>query len=782
MSAGRFPEAFLDELRAALPVSAAARDRVRDLKKKGAEWVGLSPFQAEKTPSFTVNDAKRLWKDFSSGKGGDVFKLFQELDGCSFVDAVKRVAELAGVPVPGETRNVPVQARESPAPSGDERPEPPRRAPATKREITAAYDYTDPDGGLLYQVCRIEWTEGDADGERRKTFLQRRHVEGDDGGWVWGLDAAEFVRGANGDWYRLTKDRAGWKGARLKVVDEVAHGLYRFQQLRDETAQPEDDRRIVFTPEGEKDCDTLAAWSLVATDSSGGSKRWSPHHADELRGCDVVVLMDNDASGREYAHVKARSLRGVARSVRVLDWGAAWASCPDGGDVTDWRDIAGGTRDALLALVDRLPEWVPEAPASTHGAIRFRDIDRPGRELEWLIKKVLTRGEVSMWFGPPGCGKSFLVTDAGLAIAMGVSWFGLRVRPGLVVYQAGEGGLGLKKRIRAWRQHHKISADEDVPFVLLPSRIDLFNADVDVTKLVAEIKAWATFYDVPLEMVVIDTFSAASPGANENASEDVSKVLQRAHRIAIDCRCHVAIVHHTPKAGGSPRGHSSLMGNVENAVEVVRHESTDSEDRPDGSRILRDVREFVVRKQKDAEDGLARRFVLRQVIMGTDLDGEPITSCVVAEISGTADTPRVVPKGYANLMPNNLVLMRALARALAAKGTRAPEGIAAPAGVPCVRVGDWIDALVEIRFADDPDDPKGGKLRARCKKSIERAYANYGWADRDGQNLIGKDKEWVWRTHRRVNGIDAPPSVGRADPGPLLAPGESADSIADLLS
>ena len=776
MVAGNIPQTFLDELRQRLAVSVVVARRLKDLRRDGREWKALSPWNNENTPSFTVNDDKQLWKDFSSGKGGDIFKFETEMTGCTFVEAVRSLAELAGVPMPGDRRRPGGNGDSAPAPAA-------RRGAASTREVTATYDYVDADGGLVYQVCRIEWAEGEGDGSRKKAFAQRRKIPGVDG-WVWGLDAATYVRARNGDWYRLTKDRSDWPGERVEVPDEVAHGLYRFDALRDEMALPPDERRIVFSPEGEKDCDTLAAWGLVATDSSGGSKKWSPFHAEQLREADVVVLVDNDKAGREYGLAKAASLRGIAARVRVLDWRAAWAACPEGGDVTDWRDLARGDRDKLLALIDRLPDWVPQAPESSFNAVRFLDLDKPARELEWLIKKVLTRGECSIWYGVPGCGKSFLLTDAALAIARGVSWFGLRSLQGLVVYQAGEGGLGLKRRLRAWRLYYDVRADEDVPFVLLPSRLDLFNSDVDVEKLIAEVRGWAAFYDVPLELVVIDTFSAATPGANENASEDVSKVLQRAHRVASELRCHVAIVHHTPKGGGSPRGHSSLMGNVENAVEVIRHEQVEAELLPGGERVLRDLREFVVRKQKDGEDGLARRFVLRQVTLGKDIDGEDVTSCVVSPVAGAQqDRPRVVPPGYANLAPNNMVLMKALQRAINERGREPPDEIKAARGVRAVEVGDWIDAFVEIRFQDDPADKDGRKLRGRCKKAVERACGEYGWADRDRLNLIEKEKAWVWRTGRKVNGVDAPPvgSPGRGDSTPLLAPGEDQGDIADLL-
>ncbi len=76
----RFTPQFLDELRARLPVSEVVGRRVK-LKKAGKEWKGLSPFQQEKSPSFTVNDQKGFYHDFSSGKHGDVISFLMETEG-----------------------------------------------------------------------------------------------------------------------------------------------------------------------------------------------------------------------------------------------------------------------------------------------------------------------------------------------------------------------------------------------------------------------------------------------------------------------------------------------------------------------------------------------------------------------------------------------------------------------------------------------------------------------------------------------------------------------------
>jgi DNA primase len=95
----RFPPSLLDEIRTRLPVSQVVARKVA-LKRAGREMKGLSPFKQERTPSFFVNDHKGSWFDFSSGQNGDIFKFVMLTEGLSFPEAVERLAEEAGLPVP----------------------------------------------------------------------------------------------------------------------------------------------------------------------------------------------------------------------------------------------------------------------------------------------------------------------------------------------------------------------------------------------------------------------------------------------------------------------------------------------------------------------------------------------------------------------------------------------------------------------------------------------------------------------------------------------------------
>jgi DNA primase len=95
----RFDDAFLDELKSRLRLSDVIGKTVK-LRRQGREYVGLSPFTKEKSPSFFVNDDKGFFHDFSSGKHGDLISFLQDTERLSFVEAVERLAGEAGMALP----------------------------------------------------------------------------------------------------------------------------------------------------------------------------------------------------------------------------------------------------------------------------------------------------------------------------------------------------------------------------------------------------------------------------------------------------------------------------------------------------------------------------------------------------------------------------------------------------------------------------------------------------------------------------------------------------------
>ena len=92
----KYPKEYLDEVKLRLKVSTVVAKTV-NLKKRGKEFVGLSPFKNEKTPSFTVNDDKGFYHCFSTGEHGNIFDFIMKTQNLKFGEAVRMLANLAGM-------------------------------------------------------------------------------------------------------------------------------------------------------------------------------------------------------------------------------------------------------------------------------------------------------------------------------------------------------------------------------------------------------------------------------------------------------------------------------------------------------------------------------------------------------------------------------------------------------------------------------------------------------------------------------------------------------------
>ena len=231
---------------------------------------------------------------------------------------------------------------------------------------------------------------------------------------------------------------------------------------------------------------------------------------------------------------------------------------------------------------------------------------------DWLIKGVLPRADLVVLFGASGSGKSFVGIDLMASIARGTPWRDRRVKKARAVIIAAEGGGGMGKRIEAYCQHHDINADDlDIGVITAPPN---FMEGDDITDLVRAISASGG-----ADVIMVDTFAQVTPGANENAAEDMGRALANARALRDATGAVVVLVHHAGKdTSKGSRGWSGIKAAADAEIEVVRHE-----DSP--------VREIRISKMKDGDDGLRWAFRLEVLDVGTDDDGDPITSCVAVE-------------------------------------------------------------------------------------------------------------------------------------------------------
>ncbi len=409
---------------------------------------------------------------------------------------------------------------------------------------------------------------------------------------------------------------------------------------------------------------------------------------------------------------------------------------------------------------------IPASPPGSHfGAVSLADLAVPQLDGDYLIKGILSRNEVSLLVGPSGSGKSFLATDLSMRVARGVDYlpvhaaqriFMPKVKRGGVVYLAGEGARGLRRRLAAYLLQHGLDG-VGVPFVLLTRPIDLHTSDEHAKLLIEEIKSHGSRFvaeqTATVELVVIDTLSASSPGANENASEDMSRILGRCQWIVTETKAAVLLVHHMNATGQRERGHSSLRANVDSVIEVSRPEdSLDAEGRS--------IRLAKLTKQKDGEDGLVWRFVLRKLELGNDADGDVVTSCVVEPPSHSR---RVEGAAFEFKGANARLIFDALLDALCEHGQAPPADVdRCPRATPVVHIDHW-KTMYERRAPPKEDERKRADA---IRKAMERALVDF-----QNYRLIGADSPYVWLTGKPVCGFDLRQARGsksasdRADAG-----------------
>jgi len=297
------------------------------------------------------------------------------------------------------------------------------------------------------------------------------------------------------------------------------------------------------------------------------------------------------------------------------------AHCSGRGD-SDFN-IALGITASEFDVIEETPQEIAAAVAKKQ---RFQPIqageyshgDHPG----WIIKNVLPRAGMVMFYGESGAGKSFAILDIVGAIARGVPWRGHKTKPGRVVYIAAEGAGGVRKRLLAYAQKNKINL-ADIDLHVIPNAPNLLLIDDTRDLCLAIGKA---------DVVVIDTLAQTTPGGDENAGKDMGKALAHCKRIHAHTGAVVVIVHHSGKdATKGARGWSGLRAAADAEFEVLRLAT---------GRILR------ASKQKDGEDGQKWGFDLEVLVVGMDEDGDPVTSCAISEVEVTfGGATSLVPKG-----------------------------------------------------------------------------------------------------------------------------------------
>jgi hypothetical protein len=292
----------------------------------------------------------------------------------------------------------------------------------------------------------------------------------------------------------------------------------------------------------------------------------------------------------------------------------------------------------------------------------WRDV-KPNMNPNYLIKGVLPRDGLAVVWGAKKNGKSFWVFDLIMHVVTGRQYRGHKVRQGGVAYIALEGSSGFDNRVEAFRQRYCNDADEELPLLLINERLNLVN---DFKVLIAAIRKQLP--DVVL--IVIDTLNRALAG-DENNSLDIGKFIQAADALGTAFNCLILLIHHCGLAGSRPRGHTSLAGADDASIAIERNKEK--------------VIKATVEHAKDFEAGAMFASRLAPIEIGTDNDGDAVTSCVIVEVpieeaEEAEDTQpadaggRKVPKGAQDALDILRRLLASSIDSIAADDSILPKG------------------------------------------------------------------------------------------------------------
>jgi putative DNA primase/helicase len=317
---------------------------------------------------------------------------------------------------------------------------------------------------------------------------------------------------------------------------------------------------------------------------------------------DIVIVADHDTHGVGQRYADQASAKFGARVVMPPIEGM------------DANDYVQAGHDLASLLMPSHDDWL--IPAD--------DFSAQPSPISWLVKRWLQAQALIMVHGPSGGGKTFVVLDWCLRIASQTpEWAGEKVRPGNVVYLAGEGHHGLRGRVAAWKHHHQVG---HLAMWLSKDGCDL-NTPTGYLKVVEQVRMLPENPSV----IVVDTLHRFLAG-DENSAQDAKTMLDACNALMMEFKCSVILVHHTgvsDEAQHRARGSSAWRGALDIEISIVPGK--------DGVPM-----QIVQRKSKDAELAQTVHVELQQVTIPGwyDEDNQPVTSAVVVEASAPIQTTK----------------------------------------------------------------------------------------------------------------------------------------------
>ncbi len=345
------------------------------------------------------------------------------------------------------------------------------------------------------------------------------------------------------------------------------------------------------------------------------------------------------------------------------------------------------------------------AGGSAPRLFRVRTLEelRVKRSGSYWIKDLFPSPGLSLVYGASGCGKTFLLGHAAFCASAGAEFFGRRVTAGPVAYIAAENPASVEMRFAAWRDQPGAGVPR---LYVVDGPISL--ADQDAMAALLERLRGLALETGGLRAIIVDTAAAAAPGIDENASADMGKVIRACAMLRDEFGAAVILVHHGGKdASRGARGHSSLRAAVDAEVEVEL--------------LSGGGRRAKVTKSRDGSTGGDIHFELDALEIGTDEDGDPLTTCRVTE-STAASVPKTSSTTQ-RLTPAAAIALEALRELTEQRGERAAGTSVIPSGVLTINMDDWRNRYRarEGRLSEDAALAARERELTRTKIAFRRA-------------------------------------------------------------
>ncbi|MEU0832301.1 AAA family ATPase [Streptomyces sp. NPDC005969] len=266
--------------------------------------------------------------------------------------------------------------------------------------------------------------------------------------------------------------------------------------------------------------------------------------------------------------------------------------------------------------------------------------------LEPVIVDMLFRDTLARIYGPSGTFKSFMTLDIAACVATGAPWHGQATHPGPVMYLVAEGLRGIRKRVRAWEQHH---GRKMTGVKFLPRPVQARDPE------------WLVLVEVCRRLtptlVIVDTQARVTVGVEENSNSEMGVIVDRMEQLRAASGACLLLVHHTGHDEGRSRGATAVKGALQTELGVTR------KDGPGTGPVIT----LKTGKQKDDAELDDMEFGIHTVALDGEAaeDGSPVTSVVLV---------RLDPTGQAQARTGHQGRIEEIAAALDAAGVPAAAG------------------------------------------------------------------------------------------------------------